>query len=135
LAGGTLNVSNAAVNANQALGGGGGYRGDGGGIYVEGGTVTLDASQLESNVAQGHAAFGGGLEVEGGTVTLTNDNVTGNSVSASVIQNEARGGGILIGAAATVYLDSSTWNNTSNNVAIINGGTSLSNIDGMFQFL
>jgi hypothetical protein len=103
-AAGTLNVTGATVQSNQALGGTGGgatlfleCAGNGGAAYggaidIAAATATLATSGSLANVAQGGTggdgynqpggsggnAFGGGLYAGAGTVALTNDTATGN---------------------------------------------------------
>ena len=118
----------------------------GGGINVAGGTVTLATVDLVSNTAVGGRggpgtgdsggapggdAFGGGLCVSGGVVTLTKDTVTANQAAGGAPgygfygwgtprSGLDYGGGIDIASAATVYVDSSTVANTTNNSAYFN---------------
>jgi hypothetical protein len=120
-----------------------GGQGSGGGISVAAGTVQLDHVELLSNTAQGGAVgsqfggageksggagVGGGLYVANGTVTLTNDQVSGNAAKggANALGNfpivgnvpdsgPASAAGIYINSQATVYLDSFTVTNTTQN--------------------
>jgi hypothetical protein len=126
----------------------------GGGINVAGGTVTLATVDLLSNTAVGGQggpgtgdsggapggdAFGGGLCVGGGVVTLTKDSVTANQAAGGAPgygfygwgtprYGLGYGGGIDIASAATVYLDSFTVANTTNNYA----SYSNSSVDGPY---
>jgi hypothetical protein len=140
------------VQFNQALGGSGGDipftspgfagpggEGSGGGISVAGGTVTLDAVDLLSNLAQGGQGgsdagsggqggngFGGALYVGAGTVTLSNDTVTNNIASGGGKGDGnfptaggggfGQGDGIDILSTATVYLDTFTLANTADSI-------------------
>ena len=89
---------------------------EGGGLYVAGGTVTLASDTLVCN----DASQGGGLYVAAGTVALTNCTVQANAAAGS-------GGGVYIASGASVYLDSFTVANTSNNTAGVDP-----NIDGTY---
>jgi hypothetical protein len=132
---GTLTLANGTtVQSNWAIGGNGGSAfndnpGAGGnafgaGVYVAGGTTTLTSVTLSANTAWGGyggsgafregymgAAGGGGLFVAGGTVSLSNDIVADNTAASYF----SSGGGLYIAGGATVYLDSFTLANTSNN--------------------
>jgi len=142
----------------------------GGGIGVTGGAASLGTTELLSNAAMGGPggtadtsyindapgnggdALGGGLDAAGGTLTLTNDTATGNEALGGPpgiagypyyfqsTSGAAYGGGIEIASAATVALDTSTVNNTTNNYI----GTwswsgialgPVSNIDGTYTLL
>ncbi len=117
-AGGTLSVSSATVQTDQALGGTGGGLVEfptlsasggaayGGGINVAGGTATLAMTDLLANVALGGTggygsnvglggnggnAFGGGLYAAGGSLTLKNDTITGNEALGGNAGNDNLG--------------------------------------------
>jgi hypothetical protein len=114
---------------------GGGY---GGGVFIAGGTAALEGAALSGNQAHGGnggaggfvpfggddaggggAAFGGGVYITASsTVTLCSDAIQSNTAtpgSGGVLQLVGAGGGIYIEPGATVYIDSSTVTNTTNN--------------------
>jgi hypothetical protein len=130
IAGGTANITGSTFASNAAEG----SAAYGGAVYVAAGTVTLSGDSLgmqsatggvgvPGNSAEGWGSlpgdngYGGALYVAGGSVTLTNDYVQGNTA----FDNQGtgyvgpNGGGIFKASGATVYLDSFTVNNTTNN--------------------
>jgi hypothetical protein len=129
VAAGTANLTGVTFSGNSALGGNGGL-----GYYSPGGYV---------DPGGGGEAFGGGLDAAGGTATLCGDTIVANWVEGGHSQpigyyNQgggspdylAAGGGIYI-ASATVYMDVSTFNATSNNSDYFGPD----NISGLFIML
>ncbi len=84
--GGALMVKNSVVSSNvaqdQSFGGGG--------IYNDSGTVTLDHSQLVSNLA----FEGGGIYSDSGTVNVVDQSVVSGNVATEVSDTPHGGGGI-----------------------------------------
>jgi predicted outer membrane repeat protein len=86
--GGTLTVTNAAVDNNDCVGtigiGGLDYGGDGGGLYADGCKVTMTNATLNNNSTGPllHGGDGGGLYALGCAVTMTNDTLDNNSSSS-----------------------------------------------------
>jgi hypothetical protein len=119
---GTVTLMNSMVDSNVAQGGSCGTgasrdisngAGFGGGIFIGGGTVSLTSITVDNNHGySGHGlgfvglSSGGGFAIWGGTVTMCSDSVQSNTA--------LQGGGIDI-YAGTVYIDSSTVTNTTNN--------------------
>jgi hypothetical protein len=118
------------LQGNNAWGGDGGQGfngqpfglpgiGYGGGLYMAAGTATLSYVGIASNNALMNG-YGGGLYVGGGTITLYSCTISSNTAQSA-------GGGIYIASRATVYFDSYTVTNTTNNTAAIDP-----NIDGTY---
>src|SRR5262249_357118 len=108
----------------------------GGGLYVGGGTVTINASDLIGNTAQGGdggrfpggiganggKALGGASGVASGNVTIHNTSVTANVAQGGAADSHKRdgdslGGGIYIDALALVGLDQFTVQHVKSNKA------------------
>ncbi len=99
VAAGTVTLTNAALNDNNADGGVGGNA-SGGGLYVASGTVTLTNNTLSDNNAHGGSGFsgqgssgsggsggsgfGGGLYVAAGNVTLTDNTLSNNNAHGGI---------------------------------------------------
>ena len=108
---GTATLNDSTVARNTAP--------TGGGIFVRSGEVTLDASQVNLNAAEGDGVSGGGIMNHGGTVNVTN--------GSSVRENTADfGAGIYTNVDTTLTLtDSGITANIATNLGggINNNGT------------
>ena len=98
--GGTVTMTNAALDNNDCIGaigiGGLDYGGDGGGLYASGCTVTMTSAAVNNNSVGPllHDGAGGGLYAIGCTVTMTNATFDDNSSSNS----SGLGGGLWLGS-------------------------------------
>lgn len=110
--GGSLTITNSAINANTAADAASG--GQGGGVYSDGGTTTISSSTISANMATngiGGDGLGAGIYNANGTTTITHSAISNN--------NAGRYGGGVYMLDATLEMSNSTL---SGNSAATNGG-------------
>ena len=100
VAGGTLTVNNASINANSAAGGAGGAGGSGGRAGILGYPSTFAAGN-GGNGGDAGPGSGGAIYIAGGTVTISASTIAGNVASGGAGGHGGRGGTGMPGAAGS----------------------------------
>ncbi|EPX75631.1 calcium-binding protein [Salipiger mucosus] len=152
--GGTLEVTNSAVNRNDATG----EAGSGGNLFSTDGMVTVDSSLISGGTA---ARAGGGIEVIDGTVDISDTDLVNNRTGAapgnggavhvtgtdgtmvtisdsSINRNVAssEGGGLWNNAGSTMTVENSlVFGNIAQGDDADNGGGGLFNNGGTFNLV
>jgi predicted outer membrane repeat protein len=127
--GGTASLTNVTLSGNTAQGGNGAD-----------GFQNPEARRHPFPPGDGGDGLGGGMYVAAGTVTLRQTTVSGNAAiggtrgqpvqgASPAKDGVGEGGGLYLASGASVYLDSFTMNNVTNNSA----STSHPNIYGSFK--
>ncbi len=101
---------------------GGNTGGGAAGIY-SGGSLTVIASAISGNSANGPGANGGGIYAASGTLTLTGSTISGNSVTCSGSGClPVSGGGIATALSAVTLTNSTVSGNSANGPSAGGGG-------------